>query len=72
VVFDRDVGSLFTEFEARDNLVKMTIAAETVTVREKLHWMGTEVEINARRLRFEDVEVCGYDPDPHIPAPIAV
>ena len=60
VVFDREIGSLYTQFDERDDLVKMTISAQTVIIRETLQWMGTEVVINAKTLRFENV--AGRDP----------
>jgi hypothetical protein len=38
----------------RTNLRRLTICAETVTIRSELHVPGTDVEIYARLLRFEN------------------
>lgn len=38
----------------RTNLRRLTLCAETVTIRSELHLPGTEVEIYARLLRFEN------------------
>ena len=38
----------------RTNLRRLTICAETVTIRSELHLPGTQVEIYARLLRFEN------------------
>jgi hypothetical protein len=38
----------------RTNLTRLTLCAETVTIRSELHLPGTQVEIYARLLRFEN------------------
>lgn len=38
----------------RTNLRRLTLCAETITIRSELHLPGTEVEIYARLLRFEN------------------
>jgi hypothetical protein len=56
-VFDRDsplYGQLFTRFHQRTNLKSLTIYAEKIYVRGALRLPGTNVNVYAKELRFED------------------
>jgi hypothetical protein len=47
-------GNLYTRFQSRRDLKKLTIYAETLIVRSAVSLPGTNVTVYARELRFED------------------
>ncbi|MBI5091880.1 MAG: hypothetical protein HZB26_05470 [Candidatus Hydrogenedentes bacterium] len=54
VVFDKDSGNLYAVHNDRTDIAELTISAETLIIRDPLHFPQTNVTIRARELRFED------------------